>query len=79
VKLSRRESLKGIMAATTIPSAVLGARHNSPPIRLVILDIGGTIIEDRGNVPEVLDRSLAHHGIDSTPEEISKWRGRFQT
>ena len=64
------------MAATSIPSALLAARHTSPPpIRLVILDIGGTIIEDRGNVPDLLRRSLAHHGIDSTPEEISHWRG----
>jgi phosphonatase-like hydrolase len=64
------------MAATTIPSAVLRARHiTPPPIRLVVLDIGGTIIADRGNVPELLRRALAHHGVDSTPEEIAKWRG----
>lgn len=76
MRLSRRQSLTRVIAATSIPSVVLGARRNSPPpIRLVILDIGGTIIEDRGNVPELLRRSLAHHGIDSTPEEISRWRG----
>jgi phosphonatase-like hydrolase len=63
------------MATTTLPSVVLGATHKIPSIRLVILDIGGTIIEDRGNVPELLRRALAHHGVDSTPEEISKWRG----
>jgi phosphonatase-like hydrolase len=64
------------MAVTSISSIALGARHNAPPpIRLVILDIGGTIIEDRGNVPELLRRSLAHHGIDSTPGEIGRWRG----
>jgi phosphonatase-like hydrolase len=64
------------MAATSIPSVVLDARHNpTPAIRLVILDIGGTIIQDRGNVPELLHRSLANHGIDSTAEEISRWRG----
>jgi len=76
VRLSRRQSLKRVMAAASIPSVVLGARHNSlPPIRLIVLDVGGTIIEDRGNVPESLRNALAHHGIDSTPEEISKWRG----
>jgi phosphonatase-like hydrolase len=64
------------MAATSIPPAVLGARAKSlPRIRLVVLDIGGTIIEDRGDVPEVLRKSLAHHGIASTPEEIVRWRG----
>ena len=76
MKLSRRQSMKQFLAATSIPSGVLGARHTTPPpIRLVILDIGGTIIEDRGDVPEVLRQSLAHHDIDSTPEEISRWRG----
>jgi phosphonatase-like hydrolase len=64
------------MAATSIPSVVFGARQDSPlPIRLVILDIGGTIIEDRGDVPELLRRSLAHQGIDSSPEDINQWRG----
>ena len=64
------------MAATSIPSVALGARYNSPPrVRLIVLDIGGTLVEDRGNVPDVLRRSLAHHGVDSTPDEISRWRG----
>ncbi|MCU1236017.1 MAG: putative hydrolase [Candidatus Solibacter sp.] len=64
------------MAAASVPPAAFGARHNpAPRIRLVILDIGGTLIEDRGNVPEALRRSLSNHGIDSTPEEISRLRG----
>ena len=76
MRLSRRQSLKRVMAAASIPPVALSARHNSPtPVRLVVLDVGGTIIEDRGNVPEVLRRSLAHHGIESTPEEINRWRG----
>jgi phosphonatase-like hydrolase len=58
------------MAATAIP-----ARGSTPPVRLVILDVGGTIIEDRGDIPELLRRALTSHGVDSTPEEISKWRG----
>ena len=44
-------------------------------IRLVVLDVGGTIIEDRGDVPEELRKALAHHGVGSTPAEIAKWRG----
>jgi phosphonatase-like hydrolase len=64
------------MAAASVAPAAFGARHNpAPRIRLVILDIGGTLIEDRGNVPEALRRSLSNHGIDSTPEEISRLRG----
>ena len=76
VKLSRRQSLKGVMAIASIPPTVRGSTQASlPPIRLVILDIGGTIIADRGNVPELRRSSLAHHGVGSTPEEIGKWRG----
>jgi phosphonatase-like hydrolase len=65
------------MAATaSLPAAALAARHSPPlPIRLVILDVGGTIIEDRGDIPQELRSALSHHGIDSTPEEISRWRG----
>ena len=40
-----------------------------------MLDVGGTIIEDRGDVPELLRRSLGYHGIASTPDEIGRWRG----
>ena len=40
-----------------------------------MLDVGGTIIEDRGDVPEALRSALSHHGIRSSPEEISRWRG----
>jgi len=76
VELSRRQSLKRVIAATSLPTLALGARHPlSPPLRLIVLDIGGTLIQDRGNVPELLRRSLTQHGIDSTPEEISRWRG----
>src|SRR5690242_11335483 len=64
------------MAASMVPAAAFGAHGKPlPRIRLVVLDVGGTIIEDRGNVPEVLGRSLARHGIASTPEEIGRWRG----
>ncbi|MEO8127564.1 MAG: HAD family hydrolase [Bryobacteraceae bacterium] len=76
MKISRRQSLQHLVAAAAIPSTGFGAGTSAPPpIRLVILDIGGTIIADRGNVPELLRRSLSHHGVASTPEEISHWRG----
>ncbi|MCU1327544.1 MAG: putative hydrolase [Bryobacterales bacterium] len=55
---------------------MLGAPTNPrPAIRLVILDIGGTLIEDHGDVPGLLRSALSNHGVESTPEEISKWRG----
>jgi phosphonatase-like hydrolase len=75
LKLSRRQSLQRFAAAAAVPSIALAARRNPPAIRLVILDVGGTIIEDRGDIPAELRSALAHHGIDSTPEEISRWRG----
>lgn len=46
-----------------------------PPIRLVVLDVGGTIIQDRGDVPESLRKALGNHGITVSPAEIGKWRG----
>ena len=46
-----------------------------PAIRLIALDIGGTIIEDRGDIPGLMRAALSHHGVPSTPEEIAKLRG----
>jgi phosphonatase-like hydrolase len=64
-----------LAAAATVPAAAIAARRTAPAIRLIVLDVGGTIIEDRGDVPDALRSALAHHGIASTPEEISRWRG----
>jgi phosphonatase-like hydrolase len=76
MRFSRRQSLQRLAAAAAIPIAARPARRNPPPgIRLVVLDIGGTIVEDRGGVPEALRSALQHHGVDSTPEAISKLRG----
>ncbi len=73
---SRRESLKQLAGAVAIPSVALAAHRTSlPAIRLVVLDVGGTIIEDRGDVPAELGRALSHHGVDFTPEEIARYRG----
>jgi phosphonatase-like hydrolase len=75
MRFSRRQSLT-LAAGATLPLAGLAARRNPPPaIRLVILDVGGTIIEDRGDIPEELRKALSHRGINSTPEEISRLRG----
>jgi phosphonatase-like hydrolase len=81
LKLSRRDTLKTIAAAgalqsTAAKSATSPKRaQNSPAIRLVVLDVGGTIIEDRGDVPETLRSAMAKQGITVTPAEISEWRG----
>jgi len=76
MRLTRRQSLKRFAAAAMMASVGRATRRNPPPpIRLVALDVGGTIIQDRGDIPELLRSTLAHHGIGSTPEEIGRLRG----
>jgi hypothetical protein len=45
------------------------------PIRLVVLDVGGTIVEERGDVPRALRSAFAKRGITVSPAEIDHWRG----
>jgi phosphonatase-like hydrolase len=76
VKFSRRQSLKGLAAAAAVtPKLVAARRTQVPAIRLVVFDVGGTLIEDRGNVPKTLGDVLSRHGISSSAEEINRWRG----
>jgi phosphonatase-like hydrolase len=63
------------MAGAVPWSAMAARRQPLPTVRLVVLDVGGTIIEDHGNVPEALRRALAHHGVRSSSEEIDRRRG----
>lgn len=65
------KTIAGVAAFS--PTAV--AAPEIPPIRLLVLDLGGTTIEDRGDVPEALRSAFANHGITVTPAEISAWRG----
>jgi phosphonatase-like hydrolase len=52
-------------------SALLAASK----IKLIVFDMGGTIIQDRGDVPEAFQGAFAKRGITITPEEIAKVRG----
>jgi phosphonatase-like hydrolase len=45
------------------------------PIRLVVLDVGGTIVEERGDVPKALSGAFGKRGINVSPAEINQWRG----
>ena len=45
------------------------------PVRLVVLDVGGTIVEERGDVPAALIGALGKRGITVSPAEINEWRG----
>lgn len=76
VKLSRRQSLNALTAAITVPVAAPLLSGASPrPIRLVALDVGGTILQDRGDVVEALQGAMKRRGIVVTAAEIGPWRG----
>jgi len=82
LKVSRRQSLKTLAAATTLgASAAVGSaagdarKPGNPAIRLVVLDVGGTIVAERGDVPETLRRAFSNHGLTVTTVEIADWRG----
>ena len=77
---SRRRSLSLFPAlvaggASAQPSA--SEDDDDPPmaLKLVVLDIGGTLIADRGEVPDAMLGAFARYGISVTPEEFSQWRG----
>ena len=76
MSVSRRKSFSQFALAGTAPWTALAAEGRArSAIRLVVLDVGGTIIEDRGDVPEALSSAMAHHGIRSSKEEIARRRG----
>ena len=44
-------------------------------IRLVVLDVGGTLIEDHGEVPDSMRSAFVAGGVDVSLAEIGEWRG----
>ena len=52
-----------------------GSAAATPPVRLVVLDVGGTIIQDRGDVPVALRSAFAKQGLVVDSAEIGAWRG----
>src|SRR6516164_4211421 len=74
--LSRRQSLKRLAAVSAVPSSAAASRVGRVSgIQLVVLDVGGTIVEDRGDVPQALSSALSNYGIESSAEEIRQRRG----
>jgi len=76
--ISRRQALKQATVAAVLAQGVIAPAAAAQPkrqIRLVILDIGGTIIEDHGEVPNAMHAALARHGVDVSFAEIADWRG----
>jgi len=79
MRLSRRvilPALAGGMWAGTAAAQQAGDDDEPPmPLKLVVLDIGGTLIADHGEVPDAMLGAFARHGINVTPQEFSEWRG----
>jgi len=71
--ISRRQSIRTLAAASALGGSL--AQAGEPGIRLVVLDVGGTIVQDRGDVPKALERAFANHGLSVTPAEIAGLRG----
>ena len=46
-----------------------------PPPALVIFDLGGTTIRDRGGVPAAFAAALDASGLTAHPSEFTAWRG----
>ncbi|HVY93641.1 MAG TPA: HAD hydrolase-like protein [Bryobacteraceae bacterium] len=69
--MTRRQSM-GLLAWA---GALAPALRAAGKIRLIVFDVGGTIIQDRGDVPEAFIGAFAKRGMTVTPEEIAKWRG----
>ncbi len=44
-------------------------------VKLVVFDLGGTIIEDAGHVPAAFEAALRRHGFPVSAAEIARWRG----
>ncbi len=72
MKLSRRNTLKALTAALALPAS---SRASDTGIQLVILDVGGTIIADQGDVVATMQSTLAKSGIVVSAAEIGPWRG----
>ena len=72
---SRPVSLATLAASRAGSAAAQGKPAPIGKIKLVILDIGGTLIQDHGQVPAALMRALSHRDVPATAAEIANWRG----
>jgi phosphonatase-like hydrolase len=79
MRLSRRGSFAAITGSVLASSAAADPSDDDDdppmPLKLIVLDIGGTLIADHGEVPEAMLGAFARHGITVTPQEFSEWRG----
>jgi len=72
--LSRRSSLS-LLPALMATGAAAQPSGSALSLKLVVLDIGGTLIGDHGEVPDAMLGAFSRKGITVTPQEFSGWRG----
>lgn len=77
MKFSRRGMFPALAGGLVAGSANAQPAPAGPPValKLVVLDIGGTLIGDNGEVPAAMLGAFARKGITVTPQEFSLWRG----
>src|SRR5579863_7898501 len=79
MRLSRRVILPALAGGVWAGSAAAqqaGDDEEPPmPLKLVVLDIGGTLIADHGEVPDAMLGAFSRHGLSVTPQDFSEWRG----
>src|SRR5580698_10813154 len=82
MRLTRRRSLSVLPALAALTGQAAAQPKDDDddddppmPLKLVALDIGGTLIADHGEVPDAMLGAFARHGITVTPQEFSEWRG----
>ena len=79
MRFSRRGSFAAITGSVLASSAAADPSDDDDdppmPLKLIALDIGGTLIADHGEVPDAMLGAFARHGITVTPQEFSEWRG----
>ena len=73
MQLSRRHSLKALAGAAAVAGSSAGA--DTLKIRLVALDVGGTILQDHGDIVDALRNSMGKRDITVSATEIGPWRG----
>ena len=82
MRLTRRRSLSVLPALAALTGNAAAQPKDDddgddPPmtIKLVALDIGGTLIADHGEVPDAMLGAFSRHGVTVTPAEFAEWRG----
>jgi len=84
MRFSRRHVIPALAGSVLAGSAIAQPAAQMPsdddddppmPLKLVVLDIGGTLIADHGEVPDAMLGAFARHGMTVTPAEFSEWRG----